>query len=90
VREVIDQSYARAKGILKEHEPQLHKMAAALIKFETIDNAQIKDIMVGREPKPPADWSDIDPPQDDGNEKAKAEDKPKSSKGEIGGPANQH
>ena len=90
VREIIDHSYARAEGILKEHESQLHKMAEALIKYETIDKQQISDIMAGRDPRPPANWSDSEPPQDDGDEPAKAEDKPKSSKGEIGGPASQH
>jgi cell division protease FtsH len=33
-------------------------MAAALIKYETIDEGQIKDIMEGREPRPPEDWED--------------------------------
>ena len=33
-------------------------MAEALIKYETIDETQIKDIMEGRDPKPPADWDD--------------------------------
>ena len=35
-------------------------MAEALIKYETIDDSQIADIMQGREPKPPADWEDRD------------------------------
>ena len=45
---------------------KLHKMAAALIKYETIDDSQIADIMQGRDPKPPADWEDRDlgPPPD--------------------------
>ena len=30
-------------------------MADALIKFETIDDDQIQDIMAGKEPKPPAE-----------------------------------
>jgi dihydropteroate synthase len=41
---------------------KLHTMAEALIKYETIDEEQIKDIMAGREPRPPADWTDNGPP----------------------------
>ena len=33
-------------------------MADALVKYETIDETQIKDIMNGKPPKPPADWDD--------------------------------
>ena len=42
-------------------------MAEALIKYETIDEEQLKDIMAGRDPKPPAGWdetlSNKPPPQ---------------------------
>ena len=58
VRRLIDSNYQRAKGILERDLDKLHKMAEALIKYETIDESQIKDIMEGREPKPPADWDD--------------------------------
>jgi len=37
-------------------------MAEALIKYETIDEEQIRDIMGGHEPRPPADWEDRDTP----------------------------
>ena len=33
-------------------------MAKALIKFETIADSQIRDIMAGKEPQPPDDWND--------------------------------
>ena len=36
-------------------------MSEALIKYETIDEGQIKDIMEGRDPKPPAGWDDSAP-----------------------------
>ena len=60
VRRLIDDNYARARDILTRELDKLHKMADALIKFETIDEGQIKDIMEGREPRPPADWEDRD------------------------------
>ncbi|HJS91142.1 MAG TPA: ATP-dependent metalloprotease, partial [Steroidobacteraceae bacterium] len=37
---------------------KLHLMADALIRYETIDEEQLKDIMAGRPPKPPAGWDD--------------------------------
>jgi cell division protease FtsH len=58
IRVLIDSNFQRAKGILERDLEKLHKMAEALIKYETIDDSQIADIMQGREPKPPADWED--------------------------------
>ena len=34
---------------------------ALLIKYETIDEEQIHDIMAGREPRPPKDWEEPAP-----------------------------
>ncbi|MEC4748146.1 cell division protein FtsH, partial [Methylomicrobium sp. Wu6] len=36
----------------------LHKMADALMKWETIDKNQIDDLMAGRDPRPPMDDND--------------------------------
>ena len=58
VRRIIDESYARAETILTEHEELLHLMAEALIKYETIDASQIRDIMAGKPPGPPESWND--------------------------------
>jgi cell division protease FtsH len=58
VRRVIEQNYTRAKGILEGNLEKLHMMAEALIKYETIDEEQLKDIMAGRTPKPPVGWDD--------------------------------
>jgi cell division protease FtsH len=58
IRILIDANFQRAKEILQRDMDKLHKMADALIKYETIDDSQIADIMQGREPKPPADWED--------------------------------
>ena len=62
VRRVIDTNYERARTILARELEKLHKMAEALIKYETIDEHQIREIMEGREPTPPADWDDRDLP----------------------------
>jgi cell division protease FtsH len=58
IRSIIDNNYRRAQQILQDHMDKLHSMAEALIKYETIDESQIKDIMAGRTPRPPADWTD--------------------------------
>ncbi|WP_298627610.1 ATP-dependent zinc metalloprotease FtsH [uncultured Legionella sp.] len=56
VRAIIDRNYQRAKEILLANMDNLHLMAESLIKYETIDADQIKEIMNGKEPSPPAGW----------------------------------
>ncbi len=56
VRVIIDRNYQRAQQILTAHIDSLHLMAEGLIKYETIDAEQIKDIMSGKEPSPPDGW----------------------------------
>jgi cell division protease FtsH len=58
VRRVVDSNYKRAKDILVAALDKLHIMAEALIKYETIDEQQLKDIMEGRTPRPPSDWDE--------------------------------
>ncbi len=60
VRKVIDGCYAEAQRILEENRDKLDAMAEALMKYETIDADQLKDIMEGRTPRPPKDWEDGD------------------------------
>jgi cell division protease FtsH len=58
VRRVIENNYQRARDILTTNIEKLHAMAEALVKFETIDESQIKDIMAGRPPSAPSGWDD--------------------------------
>jgi cell division protease FtsH len=97
VRSVIDRNYERAKTILLEHMDQLHAMADALIKYETIDAAQIGDIMEGKPPRPPKQWSSdasSQQPPGAGGEAAATPasggDGSKPAGGPIGGPAGEH
>jgi cell division protease FtsH len=57
VRDILDRAYARTTQILTDNIDKLHVMADALLQYETIDARQIDDIMAGRVPGPPADWS---------------------------------
>jgi len=64
VRKMVDDNYLRAKEILVEHMDQLHLIAQALIEYETLDGAEIDEIMAGKtlhrgEPRQPKK-----PPQD--------------------------
>ncbi len=54
IRKFIDRNYQRAEDILKAKMDKLHTMAAALIKWETIDKWQIEDIMNGVDPREPS------------------------------------
>ncbi len=58
IRRIIDRNYQLAKQILLDNLDKLHLMADALLKYETIDNEQIKDAMEGRAPREPRDWND--------------------------------
>jgi len=58
VRTIINKEYERDKDILTEHDRQLHLMADALMRYETIDARQIDQIMDGHEPDPPEGWDD--------------------------------
>jgi len=86
VRSIVDRNYERAKSILKEHEDKLHIMSKALMKYETLNDVQVKDIMEGREPRPPEDWDDSDDSEVTG---AKEDTKGKTT-GVIGDPASEH
>ncbi|HHB11719.1 MAG TPA: ATP-dependent zinc metalloprotease FtsH [Chromatiales bacterium] len=91
IRRIIDENYKRARQILEENLDKLHAMAEALIKYETLDDDQITDIMEGREPRPPREWSD-DEPRSGGTAAVETQDKGRLSggEGELGRPAGQH
>jgi len=57
VRDILDRAYAHSKQLLTDNLDKLHVMADALLQYETIDARQIDDIMAGRKPGEPADWS---------------------------------
>ncbi len=57
VRGILDRAYARTRELLTANMDKLHIMAELLLQYETIDAHQINDIMAGREPGPPADWT---------------------------------
>ncbi len=68
VRKIIDEQYALARKLIEENSDKMHAMAKALLEWETIDSEQLDDIMAGREPRPPKDWSPRIPPSGSGGD----------------------
>ena len=90
VRRVIETNYRRAKEILETNLERLHTMAEALIKYETITDSQIQDIMAGRTPKPPEGWDDSTPTTGSGGGKPVTAPLGGPSEAPIARPAGQH
>ncbi|OUR95188.1 ATP-dependent metalloprotease [Gammaproteobacteria bacterium 42_54_T18] len=91
IRAIVDRCYAIAEQLLKDNMDILNSMADALMKYETLDADQIKDLMARKSPRAPKDWHDSDG-ADSGDasvEKKEAKDGD-GDKGSIGGPANTH
>jgi cell division protease FtsH len=57
VRRIIDEQYALARRLIEENSDKMHAMAKALLEWETIDSDQLDDIMAGKPPRPPKDWT---------------------------------
>jgi len=56
VRSIIERNYVRAEKLLRDNIDKLHAMAESLLKYETIGQDQIKDIMAGIPAREPANW----------------------------------
>lgn len=92
IRAIINRNYQRTEQILRDSMDKLHAMADALMKYETIDAEQIRDIMEGREPREPKDWnpdSRTPPTAPPPDQSASGKERP-SGGTPIGGPAEQH
>ena len=60
VRKIVDMAYATAYNILKENLDKLHLMADALIKYETIEERQIREVLAGKVPSAPEGWEEVE------------------------------
>ena len=91
VRKIIDGCYERATKILTDNRHLLDLMKDALMEYETIDQAQINDIMEGRKPRPPASWSDSNNSGSDSSSgSAEKQTTTEEKSNPIGGPASEH
>ncbi len=83
VRAIIDRTYDAALKVIETNLDKLHKMAEALIKYETIGEQQIKEIMEGKDPSPPPGWENVikdDKPDNSGSSKVTDDIKMASNK----------
>ncbi|KUJ71830.1 ATP-dependent metalloprotease [Thiomicrospira sp. WB1] len=65
IRHFIDSNYARSQKLLEDNIDILHAMADALMKYETIDSAQIDNLMARKDPGEPRDWQERSNDSDD-------------------------
>lgn len=47
VKKILDESYMEARRILLENKDPLHRLANALMKYETLDKSQIEKVIRG-------------------------------------------
>ncbi len=57
IRRILDEQYAVAYKILDENRDKMHAMCKALMDWETIDRDQVLEIMAGKQPSLPKDYS---------------------------------
>ena len=53
IRRIVSHCYGEAKRLLEENISRLHAMASALIRYESLDQLQIGDIMADQPPRAP-------------------------------------
>jgi cell division protease FtsH len=64
IRRIIDEQYSIARRLIEQNQDKMHAMAKALLEWETIDAEQIEDIMTGKPPRPPKDWTSSSKPNE--------------------------
>ncbi|MDP3618162.1 MAG: ATP-dependent zinc metalloprotease FtsH [Ramlibacter sp.] len=62
VRRIIDEQYALARRIIETNRDKVEAITKALLEWETIGREQLDDIMAGKVPRPPKDWTPRTPP----------------------------
>jgi len=87
IRKIVDASHDVAKNLVLTHRDKLELMTDALMKYETIDTAQIDQIMEGKVPDPPKGWEDSGSDDNKSNKSDSVDDSADSTS--IGGTAEQ-
>ena len=54
ITRIIEEQYARARGIIEANRENIERMAEALLDWETLEANQIDQIMRGEPPDPPS------------------------------------
>jgi len=87
VRDIIDAAHGQARNLLESNLTQLHLMADALMRYETLDKQQIDQVMQGQEPDPPDGWQDSESDGDLSSSSGQASES--GDRTTVGGPAEQ-
>jgi len=87
IRKIVDASHKVAKDLVLANRDKLELMTDALMKYETIDTAQIDQIMEGKVPDPPKGWEDSGSDDNKNNKSDSVDDSTDSTS--IGGTAEQ-
>jgi cell division protease FtsH len=74
IRRIIDEQYARARKIIEDNREKIELMTKSLLEWETLNADQLSDIMAGKQPRPPEDFTP--PSASGGPDKDKAASKP--------------
>ena len=91
VRKIIDKCYAEANKVLNKNMDILHAMTDALMEYETLDSAQIDNLMARKAPGVPESWGSDKPKKPGatkGTKKPKAAPRKKVSKPNLKKPLN--
>ncbi len=88
IRTIVDAAHQVAKDLVLANRDKLELMTDALMKYETIDTAQIDQIMEGKIPDPPKGWDDSESNKDEKNQDKSASDS--SDSPSVGDTAEQH
>ncbi len=78
VRTIVTRNYERARQILIDNMDILHAMKDALVKYETIEEEQIEQLMKRQPVTPPSGWDENEPTTQN-NAGTKASPEPKSA-----------
>ncbi len=57
IRRIIDEQYARARQVIEDNRDKVEAMTKALLEWETLNADQLDDIMAGKAPRPPEDFT---------------------------------
>jgi cell division protease FtsH len=74
IRRIIDEQYSRARKIIEDNREKVELMTKSLLEWETLNAEQLSDIMAGKQPRPPEDFTP--PSASGGADQDKAASKP--------------
>src|SRR5687768_969022 len=62
VKRIIDEGYNRAKDLIETHRDKLEMLAQKLLEYETLDGAQVEEIVRHGRFTPPTEKPNVEPP----------------------------